>query len=278
MVDCIFAYCSNDWDFLGLAVGKALVLDRDDLVLRMIKSEGSVFAEAFASRPSQRLVQWSAEGYDEMIQAPLDVRAHVNAGDEPVQHLPLNRACRGGHTRVVGMLLDAGADVHAGGTEDKLPILQASEKGRANIVRMLVACGTNVNAMDAGSRSPLLVALKKGHEDVVHVLVEAGADVNSKIDCYETPLSIACGSSSVDTIRTLLDAGANVNATAGSEYGSRTPLLSALGWLCWPPQDHAKKARMLLDAGADTNLKDHIFCTPLHAACSIPDDSLKTCF
>ena len=92
---------------------------------------------------------------------------------------------------IVGMLLDAGADVnYAGETGDgSLALLYAARDGYIDIVRLLLEKGAAVDAglslewYDGSGKShreyytPLGEAVERGYTDIVTVLLEAGADV-----------------------------------------------------------------------------------------------------
>jgi ankyrin repeat protein len=72
------------------------------------------------------------------------------------------------------MLIEKGADIYApAGEKNGLTALQAAvEGGHTNLVKMLIEKGADVHAA-------LRVAAEKGHTDLVRMLIEKGADVNT---------------------------------------------------------------------------------------------------
>ena len=244
LLDWIYGHCSNDWDFLRVAVDKALELARDAMILRVAKSTGVIFAETFASSLWKALVKCSSRGNEVMVHALLDVGTHANAVDEPGLPLPLNEACRGGHTRIVGMLLDAGADVNSKGRYSYTPLHEAcaSEEKSLELVKMLLGLGADVHAQAEFDSTALHIASNRGNVDVMRELLNAGADVNASGFQWETPLHYASEGDNVDVMRELLNEGADMNAI---DSQGNTPLQTAVSW------KKTKAIRLLLDAGAD---------------------------
>jgi len=101
-----------------------------------------------------------------IIQMLLDNGADVHADDEN----PLRRAAVAGHTEIVKLLLEAGADVHV---YDDSPLRSAAVAGHTEIVKLLLAAGADVHVYDD---SPLRSAAREGHTEIVKLLLAAGAD------------------------------------------------------------------------------------------------------
>lgn len=71
---------------------------------------------------------------------------------------PLHCAAWKGHAEAVGVLLDAGADVHARSTNDHYgdtPLHAAAHGNHKEVVALLIARGANVNAKNPAGRTPL---------------------------------------------------------------------------------------------------------------------------
>ena len=102
-----------------------------------------------------------------IIQMLLDNGADVHADDEN----PLRRAAVAGHTEIVKLLLEAGADVHA---DAENPLRSAAEEGHLEIVKLLLEAGADVHVYD---ETPLISAAEEGHLKIVKLLLENGADV-----------------------------------------------------------------------------------------------------
>lgn len=87
---------------------------------------------------------------------------------------------------LVEFLIRSGADVNVRaeimGQRDYTALISASRFGRTRIVRLLIAAGADVNARDARGRTALMWASYMGYRDLVEVLLAAGADVRIEDD------------------------------------------------------------------------------------------------
>lgn len=157
---------------------------------------------------------------------------------------PLYAACDRGFTDIVKVLLDVGADVEIGTTDnDRTPLYVAAQRGHTAIVRMLLdSADPNHPKSDTGA-TPLSIAAASGFYDVVQVLLDNGALADlARTDTGMTPLHVAAEHGHVDVVRILLGAGANIGAV-------RTDC--GLTALCTATQEgHAAVVQLLKDAGA----------------------------
>ena len=89
-----------------------------------------------------------------------------------------------------------------------------------------------------------------GYTELVREFLQAGFDVNGRDPRGFTPLMFAGGD--IDSIRLLIEAGADINAR--DDMNGATPLIAYLGCM-YPARKFEKVIRLLLDAGADPNIK-----------------------
>ena len=123
----------------------------------------------------------------------------VNQRSWHFRNTALMLASQEGHSSIVNMLLEAGADVHlknetVGITALGFAVNKSENPERTAIVEALVNAGANVNApwqMNGTWRYPLLEAIKRGETAVVNLLLEAGADVGVKTSDGHTAYSLA---------------------------------------------------------------------------------------
>ncbi|KAJ1473456.1 ankyrin repeat-containing domain protein, partial [Baffinella frigidus] len=102
---------------------------------------------------------------------------------------PLHQAVRHGHTEMVRLLLEEGADKDATNVQGETPLYWAAREGRSNpIMFFLLTAGAKKEESDNAGRTPLHIAAFKGHAAVVRLLLEAGADADAKDNDGLTPL------------------------------------------------------------------------------------------
>jgi len=141
----------------------------------------------------------------------------------------------------------------------------AAIRGDEELVRTLLAkldekskhlALTKGYAKPISSFSPLSIAVRHGHTKVVAELIQAGADFNEATRYTLTPLANAAEAGHLDIVKLLLKSGAHINA-APDGY---TAVMRA----CWGGQSEA--AKLLIDAGADIELKRHDGQRAIHMA------------
>jgi ankyrin repeat protein len=183
---------------------------------------------------------------------------------------PLKLAVGGGHTRVVALLLEAGApledgtirDAAAGGHIDIVELFLAKgvdingpadlmegavSGGKTVMVEWLLAQGASVQRKQ-GTTGPLQNAAYGGHKAIADILLAHGVRADEKDEKGGTPLSAAAFSGSTDVAELLIQHGAKVNVATTRGV---TPLMRAA-------DSHAVgMVKLLLERGADANARDN---------------------
>lgn len=128
-------------------------------------------------------------------------------------------------------------------------LLQECLRGHVDKVRELIAAGADLNVEICGE-TPLLKAVMSGEEEIVRMLLEVGADVNAVSKTGESALKVAAERAQTYVLQAVL-AAAGIKINAVGPNGD-TALIAAAK--C----GKLKSVQMLLEAGADVNVKNYL--------------------
>ena len=190
--------------------------------------------------------------------------------DEGVPMLAV--AAREGHTDVVQVLLDAGADIEAtDGHPDLLStgrtaLHYACEKEELAIVKMLIKAGADVCFTDDIGTTCFMQAAGSGQTETVRYLLGVPkVDVNHAVcNTRATALHFAAMEGRAEVVQVLIDAGADIEAKDDSE---RSPLFEAIAGCedgnvaC--EDEKLAIVKMLVKAGADVCVTNNVGFTCL---------------
>ena len=129
----------------------------------------------------------------DIVAALLEHRADVNEAYRGDGFTPLMQSAKTGNLEMIGLLLEAGADVERVCKDGRSALFVAIEKGRIDMaLRLLSSSSGPVDALriDRG-RTALMEAARRGQADVVKALVEHGADVDLVDDRHKTALMLS---------------------------------------------------------------------------------------
>ncbi len=187
---------------------------------------------------------------------------------------PLTLAISKGHTEIVKLLLEYGADADYRTSEYyDTPLMLAARKGRTEIVKLLLEYGADINEsklLNSG-KSALIVAADYGFTDIVEILLENGADPDV-LDAEKSSCAVSIGvrvlispdrtheraingwsalmyaawAGDAEMVGLLINAGADVNIRA-KHSKDETALMVA------SEAGHPEIVELLIDAGADVN-------------------------
>jgi predicted Fe-Mo cluster-binding NifX family protein len=117
--------------------------------------------------------------------------------------------CKKGHTEIVEVLIENGADVNIADKDGTTPLIHAASNGHTETVKLLIKGGAKVNQCNNSAESPLLCAAMRGHAKTSEVMLEAWADVNIADKDGRTALYYAI--EKPDFLKLLIANGADVN-------------------------------------------------------------------
>jgi len=169
-------------------------------------------------------------------------------------------AAGAGHSEVVQLLLENGANTNAKNRRGQTPLELAQGGKQVVITEVLLDA---LNAEDLANA--LLSAVQRGDEELIKQILDRGADVNAHDDFGLTALHHAVAAVHKEALAMLLEHGALVDA---KDNAGRTPLHYAAGANCGtanPEREYEVEiVRRLLDVGADIDAQDNIGWTPIH--------------
>jgi ankyrin repeat protein len=186
-----------------------------------------------------------------------------NIGRSTRNHIPessdlsLIDAVSEGDIDLIKSLIDRGVDLNIRNNLGNTALLIAINLNNSEIAKMLLDAGANPNV---GRMAPLSIAIRDDHKEIVRMLIDAGANLNMKGTGY-APLLRAVRDNRPEIVQMLLNAkpvdkfDLNVNDISGN-----TLLMIAV------TNNNINTVTMLLDAGADPNIKNHLDSSPLMLA------------
>jgi ankyrin repeat protein len=174
--------------------------------IRLLVAAG---ARVNPSSPLERTPLHVAAGYDfEAAARFLIEKGAVIDAPGPDVTTPLGFAAGTNSLRTARLLLEKGAK-HSPPHIVDAPIHRAARAGHTSMVELLLDHGADPNLKDGKSATALHWAIIGGHDGVVKVLARRGADLGVRDVGYNTPLHLAANYPSTQVVRTLLDAGAD---------------------------------------------------------------------
>jgi len=217
------------------------------------------------------LIMASGQGHMDIVKFLLKKGADINFKTDTVWVM---RSTSGyGHTGVVELMLTEwteNADVYVKSKDffGVTALVMASQNGHTEVVKLLLENGADVNMkIKLFGETALWLASQNGHAEIVKLLLDKGADVNVKAndeilrqnfvghfkgyeDCSVTALWMASQNGHPEVVKHLLAANADVNAA--NTINNATPLFIA------STKGHIEVVKLLLEAKAEINSKSNL--------------------
>lgn len=193
------------------------------------------------------------------VSQPLNARVRVN------NFLFSRSACSFGHSEVVSILLEAGANPNAVDNWNYTPLHEAVSKGKIDVCLALLQHGANAELRNSENKTPLdladantkpiltgeyrkdelLEAARLGDEQrLLELLNPLNVNCHASDGRRSTPLHLASGFNRIRIVQILLQHGADVHA---KDKGGLVPLHNSSSY------GHLEVSQLLIKAGANVN-------------------------
>lgn len=192
-------------------------------------------------------------------------RHGADDGDDDLEELEMLHFCAVGDVNAVRNALTGGASTSFVDYDKRTALHVACSEGHAEVAEVLLLNGASPDAVDRKKRTPVDDAITNGHRDVLRILKRYGAKIprhmheadGYHLHCLGVELIEESAKGNERDVKQCLDYGADVNF---KHYDRRT----ALHLAC--VEGHIEIVRILLEAGAETDVEDRWGNTPLDEA------------
>jgi ankyrin repeat protein len=210
-----------------------------------------------------RYIKAIAEGNEEEVSRLLDADPTLMEKENSYWDTPLAIAAEARQLGVVKLLVQRGADINASGGAGWTALHYAAGWGRKEMVAFLLSKGAQARCTDEDGETPLRAAFMAGQVRVMKMLLQHMGlqGLEERIEMEWTPLMEACGEGKVGLVREVVQ---HMEGQELEETDNRGR--TALHWAAL--SGHDEVVAILLDKGAQTDIRDDDGTTPLMMAAS----------
>ncbi|RDW59843.1 hypothetical protein BP6252_12930 [Coleophoma cylindrospora] len=194
-------------------------------------------------------------GHEKVMQMLVEAKCDLTATTANGQTV-LEIAASWGHLKVVQLLLDL-SEATIGGQNSILPtaLYAAAERGQVAVLEFFITKGAYVNAQSGQFGNALQAAASSRSVECVKLLIDAGAESGP----YGNALQAAAARGSAECVKLLIDTGAEVNAQSW-RYGNALQAAAS--------SRSAECVKLLIDGGAEVSAQSGPYGNALQAAAS----------
>ena len=203
---------------------------------------------------SMLLLEASEKGCLTEAKSLLDQGALINVKDRQA-NTPVIRAAAAGQLEMLKYLRNSGGELDRPNLRGATALMKAVQNNRRKVTKWLLEQGVQVNVLTLDNEMPLSQAAFDGNIRLLKQLISAGADPTKKDNTNKSALIYASAKGFHPIVSVLLEAGADPNEIF---INKTTALMWASGHTTdTPTEDAVKTVSLLLDSGADADLRDN---------------------
>lgn len=208
----------------------------------------------------------SLNGHSDIVEVLINAGADVDAKDN-AGVTPLIAAAYCGHAKTVKKLIEAKASLDMYNKNGATALMAASINRKTTAAKMLISAGADVNRKDVAGMTPIMLAIKNDLPLLTKALLEAKANLNITDNQGNTALLFAIDQTNIDMVRLLLASGANteLKSNISIQAGETKKSLTVTPLICAILKEKIEIVKLLIESKVRINYRDKEFA-PLHAA------------
>lgn len=157
---------------VALTIFEASATGKINNILRLLARDPQL-VNAYATDGYQALGLAGYFGHFDVAEYLIKAGAPINSQSRnELATTPMHSAVWGGHTKIIQLLLQSGADPNVREQGDHSPLHVAAQNGNLEIINALIYGGADLDAKSKDGKIPLDLALEAGHREAARLLQE----------------------------------------------------------------------------------------------------------
>ncbi|KUI62492.1 Serine/threonine-protein phosphatase 6 regulatory ankyrin repeat subunit B [Cytospora mali] len=266
-------------------------------IVSLLLDKGEAKDDLSGWKGPEALLLAAEKGYTNIVELLLNNNVNLNFVNS-VNQTAMALAAANGYKAIVKLLLERKADSTIKDNHDRTALHHAAWGGYEDVVKILLKHNADLSALDKRGQSALHLAAERASEEVVKKLLDKRPNANAKSNDGQTALHRAAWGGSHKVVTLLLNNGGDPSIRdksgnrpwqVAAEKGHNLivealvrdekiladdRILARKGLLFAAEKGYVDIARLLLNKGADADMKDDNGLTPLHWAMKRGDQAL----